>query len=197
MSSSHIAFNAIHIPTSLKFISQSHTLLLKPKLISPTPYSTFQFGCLHFIPYMPQTEFPSLLPQIFIHIPLAPNSIDGTSIFQFVQAKNRKSHLRFFSCIHTLHLICQEDLDSTFKLYLECDYFSPLLRYHSALRHCHPLLGLISEPPNAYFCSTFPHSNQNEPVKIYVRSCPSFSPRPSSVSHLRVKARVLLIAYNV
>lgn len=99
MSSSHIALNAIDIPANLKFISPSHTLLLKFKLISATPYSAFHLGCLHFIHvYMPQTELLTLLPRILPHISWAPISMDAVSIFQFAQAKTLESFMILLLC---------------------------------------------------------------------------------------------------
>lgn len=64
-----------HLYTAnLKFISPSHTLLLKFKLISTTPYSAFHLRCLHFIHvYMPQTELLTLLPRIFTPYLLGPH----------------------------------------------------------------------------------------------------------------------------
>lgn len=99
ISSSHTALNAIYIPANLKFLSSSHTSLLKFKLISPTPDSAFHLGCLHFIHvYMPQTELLTLLPRIFTHISWTPISMDAISIFQFAQAKNLESFMILLLC---------------------------------------------------------------------------------------------------
>lgn len=99
MSSSHIALSAMYIPANLKFISPSHTLLLKFKLISPAPYSAFHLGCLLFIHvYMPQTELMMLFPRIFTQISWVPTSMDAISIFQFAQAKNLESFMILLLC---------------------------------------------------------------------------------------------------
>lgn len=99
MSSSHIALNAMYIPVNLKFISPSHTLLLKFKPISPAPHSAFHLGCLLFIHvYMPHSELMMLFPRIFTQISWIPISMDAISIFQFAQAKNLESFMILLLC---------------------------------------------------------------------------------------------------